>query len=71
MDEHCPRCKSDKHTSLPFGNIVRANGAARTYRCLVCGFFFVRGVLGDDLGDMLMNTASGASPAAQPGPRLP
>ncbi len=40
----CPRCKSEKHTSLPFGTIVRASGTARTYRCLVCGFFFVRAV---------------------------
>ena len=41
---HCPRCRSDKYTSLPFGNIVRATGSARTYRCLICAFMFVRRV---------------------------
>ncbi len=68
MKEHCPRCKSDKHTSLPFGNIVRANGAARTYRCLVCGFFFVRG-LNDDIAEVPPR----ANPSApmHAGPRLP
>jgi len=56
LKENCPRCKSEKHTSLPFGNIVRASGSARTYRCLVCGFFFVRGVR-DDLHDGLIRAA--------------
>ncbi len=56
QNENCPRCKSEKHTSLPFGNIVRASGSARTYRCLVCGFFFVRGVR-DDVHDVLVRSA--------------
>ncbi len=68
MNEHCPRCKSDKHTSLPFGNIVRASGAARTYRCLVCGFFFVRGV-DDDRTDVL--PLAGPPEPLHAGPRLP
>jgi len=46
----CPRCQSDKHTSLPFGNGLRADGSAKAYRCLVCGFFFVRRI-GEDRKD--------------------
>ena len=36
----CPGCRSDKYTSLPFGNRIDATGSAQTYRCLVCGSFF-------------------------------
>ena len=61
VNEHCPRCKSEKHTSLPFGNIVRANGAARTYRCLMCGFFFVRGV-SDEVHEVLLRAAGDTRP---------
>ncbi len=40
----CPSCHSDKYTSLPFGNLFDASGAAATYRCLkCCGFFSTRG----------------------------
>ena len=40
----CPRCTSEKFTSLPFGYIIRAVGSAKTYRCLVCGNVFVKRV---------------------------
>ncbi len=36
----CPSCHSDKYTSLPFGNLLDASGAAGTYRCLKCCCFF-------------------------------
>jgi hypothetical protein len=39
---HCPKCRSDKYTSLPFVYMVRARGSAKTHRCLVCGFLFDR-----------------------------
>ncbi len=45
MDQllRCPSCHSDKYTSLPFGNLFDASGAAGTYRCLkCCGFFATR-----------------------------
>ena len=39
----CPSCHSDKYTSLPFGNLFGASGAASTYRCVkCCGFFSTR-----------------------------
>lgn len=41
-DVVCPRCTSEKFTSLPFGYIIRAVGSAKTYRCLVCGNVFVK-----------------------------
>ncbi len=40
MELACPRCRSGKYTSLPFGNELSASGAARKYRCLACGSYF-------------------------------
>ncbi len=39
MELICPRCRSAKYTSLPFGNELTASGAAK-YRCLGCGAYF-------------------------------
>ena len=36
----CPRCSSDRYTSLPFGNELSASGSASTYQCLICGSYF-------------------------------
>ncbi len=59
---HCPRCHSQKYTSLPFGNIIRAAGSAKTYRCLACSFFFVRRAPTDwDLGTEEIALANAAA----------
>ncbi len=40
--ENCPKCKSNRYTSLPFGNELSASGSASTYQCLICGSYFSR-----------------------------